>query len=223
MNALKIFNRVMKVEEKMTLLMRLALLVQSIGHVFGIRTEKTPSYKLIVREGCFEIRLYDDYILAETIIDDIDYKRASNIGFKRLAAFIFGNNLRQEQINMTAPVLQEICAEQIPMTSPVLQEKTNAGWTMSFIMPSKYDLSTLPKPLDQRIVIRTVSSHMVGVLRYSGFVSDANIKKKTALLTKWLTSKSYSPTDLAKSARYDPPFTLPFLRKNEIHLRVKKA
>lgn len=203
--------------------MRLALIVESIGHVFGIRTEKTPSYKLIVQEDHFEIRLYDEYLVAETIIDDIDYKRASNIGFNILAAFIFGKNERQQQINMTAPVLQKNCAEQIQMTSPVMQEKTTSGWTMSFIMPSEYELSTLPKPLDQRIVIRSVHSHLVGVLRYSGFVSEAIIKNKTALLSEWLRAKSYVPIDLAKSARYDPPFTLPFLRKNEIHLSVKKA
>lgn len=207
----------------MTPFMRLALIVESIGHVFGIRTEKTPSYKLIVQEGHFEVRLYDEYLVAETMIDDIDNKRASNIGFNILAAYIFGKNERQQQINMTAPVLQKNCTEQIKMASPVLQEKTTSGWTMSFIMPSEYDLGTLPKPLDQRIVIRTVQSHLVGVLRYSGFVSDAIIKNKTALLREWLIAKSYVPIDLAKSARYDPPFTIPFLRKNEIHLSVKKV
>lgn len=196
-------------------------LLEAIGHIFGVRREKTPPFKLILQEGNFQIRQYDDYLTAQTTVVGTTFKSAANQGFEILAAYIFGKNIRQEEIAMTAPVLQE-SAQPIAMTAPVFLKKTSTTWTMSFILPSHYHLDSVPEPIDKKITLARVKGCLVGVTSYLGFVSDKKIAHNTLLLEKWLKEKSYLPMGTPRSALYDPPFTLPFFRKNEIHWDLEK-
>lgn len=198
-----------------------SFLLEAIGHVFGVRREKTPPYQLILREGHFQIRQYEDYLTAQTTVRAPTFKIAANRGFEILAAYIFGKNKLREEIAMTAPVLQET-PQSIEMTQPVVVKKNAKTWTMSFIMPAHFDRDSVPKPTDKKIVLREVKGCLVGVIKYSGVVSDKKMATLTAQLKDWIAAKSYTTVGTARSALYDPPFTLPFLRKNEIHWDVKK-
>ena len=122
---------------------------------------------------------------------------------------------------MTAPVLQEQAGTEIAMTAPVLQETDGDTWTMDFVMPAHFTRETVPAPRDELVVIEEVPAQTVAVVRYSGTVSAEDIEEKTRQLEAWVASKPYGVTSAARSARYDPPFALPFLRRNEIHLTVE--
>ena len=187
---------------------------------FGIRTVEQARYKVLSRDGKFEIRQYADALVAETVVN-ADYREAQNIAFRRLAGYIFGKNKRREQIPMTAPVIQERASERIAMTAPVLQEKSEHGWRMTFVLPARYTLQTLPEPLDPDVVIRQQSGRRIAVLRYSGSLSEAAMNARAQELARWLVQKGLKAVSEPRLAGYDPPWTLPFLRRNEIHVDIE--
>ena len=123
---------------------------------------------------------------------------------------------------MTAPVMQEPRAgEKISMTAPVLQEEDGAGWRMSFVMPAKYTMDTIPKPIDPMVVLREVQGRKVAAIRYKGLLSEENIKEKTKELEGWLEKNGYRALSKFRSAGYDPPWTIPFLRRNEVQADIE--
>jgi hypothetical protein len=192
--------------------------------VFGIRSEKEPVYKVLHKDGNKEIRQYGAYLVATTWSDG-NYEQASKRGFRRLFDYISGNNSDQLSIAMTAPVLQENATNgvTIAMTAPVLQEPDQQGWSMSFVMPATYSMDTLPRPRDDTIVLSEIPATYVAVLRYAGRTHAEKIKRLGQELLAWIeTQENYQMTSQPRSARYNPPFTLPFLRRNEIHLDVRK-
>jgi hypothetical protein len=189
--------------------------------VFGIRTVEQANYTVLMDEGDIQIRQYDDFIVAETIVE-AEYDEASSTGFRRIAGYIFGKNKRDEKISMTAPVLQEREAgEKIAMTAPVLQEQDGTGWRMSFVMPAKYTLDTIPQPIDPKVVLKEVKGSKVAAIRYSGLLSEDRINKKTEKLEAWLEEKGYATLSEPRSAGYDPPWTIPFLRRNEVLIDIE--
>ena len=147
------------------------------------------------------------------------YKEAQSEAFSILAGYIFGKNETKQKISMTAPVTQEAppTSEKISMTAPVMQESSGDSWVMSFMMPSKYTIANLPIPIDKRVTFEKITPKLVAVIRYSwGRGTDRNKKKADELLL-WLKSQpGYQPVLTPKSAGYDPPWTLPFLRRNEM-------
>ena len=189
--------------------------------VFGIRTVEQANYTVMVNDGYIQIRQYDDFIVAETTVE-AQYKEASSTGFRRLADYIFGKNKQNERISMTVPVLQEQdSGEKIPMTAPVLQEQGGAGWKMSFVMPAKYTMDTLPQPLDPKVILKEVKGRRVAAIRYKGLLSENNISKKKKELEEWLEEKKYKMISKHRSAGYDPPWTIPFLRRNEVQVDIE--
>lgn len=188
--------------------------------VFGVRASKEPDYRVTLAEGDKEIREYDSYLIARTVIRG-DYDETGRQGFRRLFKYISGHNAGAREISMTAPVLQEKSGVEIAMTAPVLQETDGETWTMDFVMPDHFTRETLPAPRDDLVFIEEVPSQTVAVVRYSGTVSAKDIEEQTRQLEAWVSSKPYGVTSAARSARYDPPFALPFLRRNEIHLTVE--
>lgn len=189
--------------------------------VFGIRTVEQANYTVLMDDGDIQIRHYDDFIVAETIVQ-AEYDEASSIGFRRIAGYIFGENKRNEKVAMTAPVLQEReTGEKISMTAPVLQEKSGASWKTSFVMPAKYTMDTLPQPLDPSVILKEVKGGKVAVIRYKGVLSEENIAKKTKELEHWLKKNDYELISKPRSAGYDPPWTIPFLRRNEVHIDIE--
>ena len=187
--------------------------------VLGKRTANEPPYKVLVEDGDIEVRQYGEMIVAETVINGA-YGQTGAPGFSRLAGYIFGKNRSKEKLSMTAPVLQEPVSEKISMTAPVLQEKKGDAWVMAFVMPEGSRLETLPVPLDPAVTLRAVQGKKVAVIRYSGLHSESNLRNYAEKLTEWLKKKGYSVRSQPRAASYDPPWTLPFLRRNEVHIDI---
>ena len=185
----------------------------------GIRNTEQAAYEVIFRQDDIEIRNYRPLIVAETEID-ADYNNAGSIGFNRLAGYIFGKNIPKQTMAMTSPVYREAVSEKIAMTAPVVQQKTNQKWSMAFVMPAEYSLETLPEPLDPMVVIKQIPSKKVAVLIYSGVLNAERITDKSQQLLAWLKLNQYTPLSDARSAAYDPPWTIPALRRNEIHIDI---
>jgi hypothetical protein len=178
-----------------------------------------PGYEVIEKSGDFELRAYGPMIVAETRVtgpmDD-----ASSAGFRLIADYIFGNNTARAggnaKISMTAPVTMEPTPEKISMTAPVSMQQSGEQWRVHFVMPSRYTLETLPKPNNPAVELREVPASNFAVIRFSGLVGDKKRAAKEAELMHWLDSKGIQPIGQPQLARYNPPWTLPFLRRNEI-------
>ena len=203
-----------------TILFLLNSLILSACTLVGIRQSEQPDYQSLLKEGRYEIRLYPELMIAETTVAG-DYKIASDQSFRRLAGFIFGNNTKRESVAMTTPVFQESVSESIAMTIPVFQEAEPQAWRMSFIMPKNYRLETLPVPVDSNITIKKLAERKVAVISYSGSLSQDAINDHSSRLINWLNSRSVKITSPPRSAAYDPPWTIPNLRRNEIHIDIE--
>ena len=178
-----------------------------------------PEYTVIEKSGGFELRAYSPKIVAETLVSG-SLDKASSAGFRLLADYIFGNNTSRtggnEKISMTAPVTMEPKSEKISMTAPVSMEQTGGQWRVHFVMPGQYTLDTLPKPANPAVTLREVPARNYAVIRFSGLAGEDKTATKTADLMTWLDSKGITPTGKPELARYNPPWTLPFLRRNEV-------
>lgn len=188
--------------------------------IFGIRSAEEPNYQVLNDYGYIQIRLYPVLVVAETGIN-ADYKKSSNQGFQRLAGYIFGNNKKKQIMAMTAPVIQEQKAEILAMTTPVIQQKSGTVWLMAFVLPKDYSVSTAPIPLDPAVKIKDIAEKKVAVIQYSGVLSEQGIEEKSEQLKNWLTQQGHKAISSARSAAYDPPWTLPFLRRNEVHIDIE--
>ncbi len=182
-----------------------------------------PKYNVIEREGSFELREYNDVIIAKVEVNAKRYDEAATTGFKLLADFIFGNNTKRAQIAMTAPVgEEEVSSEKIAMTAPVKVEAVKEHtYVISFTMPKHYSLENLPVPNNKAVAFEKIPSHKVAVLRFSGFVNERTLKKKRKELQTWITEQKIHPQGNFSSARYDPPWTFWFLRRNEVMISIK--
>ena len=178
-----------------------------------------PKYTVIEKSGEFELRAYSPKIVAETLVTG-SMDKASSAGFRLIADYIFGNNTTRtgdnEKISMTAPVAMEPRSEKISMTAPVSMEQTGGQWRVHFVMPAQYTLETLPKPNNPLVTLREVPAGNYAVIRFSGFAGEDKVAKKTTALMAWLDSKGITPIGKPELARYNPPWTLPFLRRNEV-------
>jgi hypothetical protein len=177
-------------------------------------------YTVIEKEGKFEIRQYKSQIIAETVVK-AGFDNAGNIAFRRLFDYISGKNRSRESIAMTAPVNQKGGSEKIAMTAPVNQQKSEDMWAVSFVMPSKYTMETLPQPLDPNITLREIPPRKMAAIRYSGTWSRKRYEANKSLLEQFINRKGLQTAGEAIFARYDPPFQLWFLRRNEVLIPVE--
>jgi hypothetical protein len=199
-------------------------IIESALSIAGIRigTEE-PHYLRQPLTDDVEVRRYGPRIAAETTVDAGE-DRARNIGFRRLANYIFGANHRDESISMTAPVGQQSAHDEIAMTAPVAQSRNAADrWTIRFFMPSKWTMETLPQPDDDHVRLVTVPGETVAVLRFSGDRGADAVAQRTDQLRKTLRENAVEPTGEPVAWFYDPPWTLPFRRRNEIAIPVAAA
>ena len=157
-------------------------------------------------------------ILAEVTLEG-SRKESISAGFRLLADYIFGNNLVEERIAMTAPVQQER-SQQIAMTAPVQQQEVDGAWKVHFVMPSQYSLETLPKPRDKRVSLIQIPTKRYIVITFSGTSSDANINEHEQRLKAFIQANKLLTVGSPKYAFYNPPWTLPFLRRNEILIEL---
>lgn len=178
-----------------------------------------PDYKVVKSNGNIEIRDYAPIIVAEVNVQG-ERKEAIRKGFRILADYIFGNNTLSSAIKMTAPVTQEL-NKTIPMTAPVMEQKDKSGWKIRFVMPKNYSLDNIPKPNNKMVVLSQIPSKRFAVIRFSGFANDTKIKDQTKYLESFIDTEGLKKIGESVLAFYNPPWTLPFLRRNEVMIEVE--
>ena len=188
------------------------------GVTTAMATEEAP-YTVTKVDDIFELREYAPQVLAEIIVDG-DLEGAGNKAFRPLFRYISGDNKSRGKIAMTAPVSQEQTGEKISMTAPVSQQSVQGKWAVSFMMQASYSMETLPTPDDPNIKLRQVPARQVAAVRYSGFWSEKKYLQYKRELENWITAKNLKVIGEPVWARYNPPFTLWFLRRNEILIPI---
>ncbi len=159
-----------------------------------------PDFRLIREDGDIQVRDYDAVIVAETVVE-ADFENAGNEAFRSLFDYISEND--------------------IAMTAPVTQESTGEGWAVRFVMPEAYSLESLPEPQASNVQMKALPPRRMAVIVYSGSWSGENYRSHLAELMNWLNAEGFEVTGDAIWARYNGPFSLWFLRRNEIHLPIR--
>ena len=181
-----------------------------------------PAFELGLKQGAFEVRDYPALVVAEVTVGG-NREQASNAGFRLLAGYIFGGNTRQQSIPMTAPVVQgRPSGEKIPMTAPVTQSAVGDAWVVRFVMPAGSVENEMPSPNDARVQLKTLAATRYAVVRFSGVASEKDVAEKTAQLDAFITKHQLRASGTPLLARYDPPWTPWFMRRNEV-MRVIEA
>lgn len=165
----------------------------------GAMAIETPDYKAVEQDGKFEVRDYPQMTVARTEMGDGD--------FMRLFRYISGGNEAGQKIAMTAPVLVQHGGE-------------NQG--MSFVVPRDVAASKVPAPRATDVSLGQMAAARFAVFTYSGRRTDANEAEALSKLRAWMVKKNLRVEGEPVFAYYDPPWTLPFLRRNEVMLRVAR-
>jgi len=184
---------------------KLLILIFTIAFATGI---EMPEYKVIIKEGPFEIREYDSMIIARTQIEN-SYRESTYTGFRRIADYIFGGNDQNMKINMTAPVISD---------SPVNNE---GKYEVLFVMPKKHTMNSLPKPVSSNVIIEERKLGKVAVLQFGGWATERRSKYFHHKLIQLLQLKNIVPKRQAIVAQYNSPFALPPFRRNEIIISIE--
>ena len=165
-----------------------------------------PAYEIVVTFEEFEIRTYAPYIHAQ-VADEHSNETVNRRSFQRIASYIFGGNVQQQQI---------------AMTSPVLMWNENGTSMMSFVMPSTYDLNSLPMPSDSDIQLLKHEGGEMAALQFSGLSKKSKVSRYTKVLLESIQKEGWKAKGPVLLAVYDPPMTLPFLRRNELLVPVNR-
>ena len=177
-----------------------------------------PRFEVLEKDGGFELREYLPFVVAETRVD-AGFEDAGSIAFQRLFRYISGNNIAQQKIAMTAPVTQSR-GEKISMTAPVSQVADGNAYLVAFTLPSSYTLVTAPQPLDPTVRIRAVPAQLIACWRYSGRWTESNFRDHEVLLRERIKARGLIARGDPVLARYNPPFTPWFMRRNEVLIPV---
>ena len=189
----------------------------------AVMATEEPKYAVLEKEPPFEIRSYAPMIVAEVQVEG-DLDEASSQGFRLIAAYIFGQNQVSEKIAMTAPVTvedQSVKSAKIAMTAPVGIESKAGKWTVSFVMPTEYTMESIPKPMSPQVQLRQIPAVKRAVISFSGFYNSQKVAEKTLELEQWMKSRSLQSAGTPNFARYNPPWTLPFMRRNEVMITLR--
>ena len=195
----------------------------TLTYIGAAMATEEPKYSVIEKEPPFEIRSYEPMIVAEVQVDG-DLDSASGQGFRLIAAYIFGQNQVREKIAMTAPVTVEEKVPQsakIAMTVPVGIDSTAGKWTVSFVMPAEYTMESIPKPINPQVQLRQIPAVKKAVISFTGFYNEQKIAEKTLELEQWVKTRNLQPSGAPNFARYNPPWTLPFMRRNEVMMNLR--
>ncbi len=209
-------------KKKWTMITSIIALILIVGVLAGpvMSDVEKPDYKVIQSEQNIEIRHYEPMIIAEV---EVDGKREDAIGdgFRLLADYIFGNNTVQQVISMTAPVQQKE-NQKIAMTAPVQQQSTGKSWRMSFVMPSKYSMDSLPVPNNNRVRLKEILTKKFVVIEFSGTNSNENVIEHENQLMNYIEANQIKINGSPNYAFYNPPWSLPFLRRNEVMIEINQ-
>lgn len=177
------------------------------------------AYQVLASDGSFEVRRYAPAIVARTVVAP-GPERPENEAFRRIAGYIFGKNEGSRSIAMTVPVVQERESVPIAMTVPVTGRPDQEGYRMHFVVPSEWTLETLPTPLDPRVELAEIPARTFAVKRFSGVAYVEDLERHLPALGSWMQERGLAPTGEPRMAFYDPPWTLPFCRRNEVMVPV---
>jgi hypothetical protein len=205
-----------------TFLHILLLIVTTSCTVFGVRKEESPKYEVLFKEKKYEIRQYQPFILAKVVVKG-EFQQSASDSFRILAKYIFGKNKENKKIAMTAPVGESL-EDQSNISKEAemkLKDMDLQSWKVTFAMPSKYSKEELPTPVDPRIKLVKESKSKYAVLSFSGGTSNEKLIQKLLKLKKWMEKNNLEATSTFWVWRYDPPWTIPVFRKNEIAIKVK--
>ena len=209
-------------KKKWTMITSIIALILVVGVLAGpvMSNVEKPDYKVIQSEQNIEIRQYEPMIIAEV---EVDGKREDAIrdGFRLLADYIFGNNTVEKSISMTTPVQQKE-NQKIAMTSPVQQQLAGKSWQISFVMPSKYNMDSLPVPNNNRVRLKKILTKKFVVIEFSGSNSNENVIGHENQLMNFIEANQINIIGSPKYAFYNAPWTLPFLRRNEVMIEIKQ-
>ena len=189
----------------------------AVWSVAGIRTEEEPKYEVIGKIGIVEIRRYAPRLAAETIVAG-EEEKARGEGFNRLAGYIFGKNKGERNGETTATGAQ--APSRIAMTAPVTQKAVEGGWRIRFFLPASFTKNTAPEPINAAVTITEVEAGTYAVLRFTGSTGAEAVAAQTATLSAVVRGSDWSATDGAVAWFYNPPWTLPPLRRNEVAIPV---
>lgn len=162
-----------------------------------------PQWSLVDTLDQVELRDYAPTIRAVT---RLDHAGQSSSGFQRLAGFIFGGNDTGEKIAMTAPVEETL---------------VNSAPTMAFTMPAGYSMADLPTPRDDSVELQAMPGRTMAAIRFSGWATTAKVDRKTDELLHTLAQNGITTLGAPSLNQYNPPWTMPFLRRNEIMIEVQ--
>ncbi|MEH6550720.1 MAG: heme-binding protein [Pseudomonadales bacterium] len=162
-----------------------------------------PKYDVLKSYDEVEVRYYHPVIQARVPL--ASNNKSAN-GFKTLAGFIFGDNIGNNAISMTAPVQEDIYTDKP---------------TMAFTMPSQYSLETLPVPNNANVEIISLPARVVAVIPFSGWATDGKVKRYTNQLQQTLETVKLDTLSNPKLNQYNPPWTLPVFRRNEIMIEIQ--
>lgn len=199
----------------------LLFLLSSLSMTGNVMATEEAKYAVLEKDGQFELRQYEPCIVAETLVEG-DFDDVGNAGFRRLFRYISGDNQTKKTISMTAPVAQEMRSEKISMTAPVTQEKKGNYWSIAFVMPAEYTMDTLPIPTDAKVTLRSIPARLVAVITYSGTWSESRYEEHKAMLDRMMSKRKLKTAGEYIYARYNPPFTPWFLRRNEVLVPVER-
>lgn len=211
----------MKILTFSAVILSIILIIWIIGTIYAVSALEEPKYTVLEKKNWYQIRQYENYLVAEVQVTG-NQEQALNSGFRLLAWYIFWGNTTQESISMTIPVSDiQSSSEKIAMTVPVSDISNGDAHTIQFSLPSKYTLSSLPKPNNNQVNIREVTWYKAAVLRYTGWAREETVETKKQQLSDLLQNDDIRSIWDMNSAQYNPPFSFPWLRRNEIIVEIK--
>lgn len=179
-----------------------------------------PNYEVLRKSQDIQLRQSPPVIAAEVEVTG-PRDEAANKAFRILAGYIFGNNVSRNKIAMRVPVTEITASEKIAMTVPVTAVNSEEMMIMRFYMPSEYSIGALPEPIDNRIKFATVPAACYAVIRFSGLARESDIARHESKLRRYLKDWGLTTQGQAVRAYYNPPWTLPFMRRNEVWLPIE--
>lgn len=197
------------------------IIIAAVAAAWGpiVSNVEQAKYTVVEKYDDIEIRDYDPMIVAEVSVPG-EREKAISQGFRLIADYIFGNNAPLQQVAMTAPVTQQ--SQTIAMTAPVTQQAQNSLWIVRFVMPSSYNIDTLPKPNNSEVKLRIMGGKRFAAIRFSGIGRNDMLKQKEADLQAFIHKQQLQMLAPAIYAFFNPPWTLPFLRRNEVMIEIAK-
>jgi hypothetical protein len=200
------------------------VLTQSACSVFGIRSAEEAHYNVVDDQGEFQLREYAGLVVVETTVK-AEFDEAGSQAFKRLFGYISGNNEGSREIAMTAPVMvsddKPVEGESIDMMAPVIVNQNADSWRYAFVLPASYSLDSAPLPTNPDVKLLEIKPKRVATLRYSGLLNESDFRDNTQRLQLWMASNGLKPASSARVAGFDPPWALPFVRRNEVMIDVE--